>query len=119
MPNSSALLLIEEPIRLRAGFFFGAGALINRSEIVSTMQDSPTLSRRNPTNNPNHNLWNNNGTWWLHYTCYPTAVTKERRRRSLQTRDLALARARRDIILAQVHGVIGLPNDHGKFSSAF
>ena len=18
--------------------------------------------------NPNHHLWNNNGTWWLHYT---------------------------------------------------
>jgi len=78
---------------------FGAGALINRSNTIPPMQDSPILSRRRTSENPNHNLWNNNGTWWLHYTCYPTAVTKERRRCSLRTRDLALARERRDIIL--------------------
>jgi hypothetical protein len=46
--------------------------------------------------NPNHHLWNNHGTWFVHYTVYPTAITKERIRRSLGTRDLIVARERRD-----------------------
>ncbi len=49
--------------------------------------------------NPNHHLWNNNGTWFLHYTVYPTPLTKERIRRSLGTKDLELARERRDDVL--------------------
>ena len=48
------------------------------------------------TDNPNHHLWNNHGTWFLHYTVHPTPFTKERIRRSLGTKDLATARARRD-----------------------
>jgi hypothetical protein len=46
--------------------------------------------------NENHHLWNNNGTWFLHYTVYPTPFTKERIRRSLGTKDVETARARRD-----------------------
>ena len=46
--------------------------------------------------NPNHHLWNNHGTWFLHYTVHPTPFTKERIRRSLGTKDVAVARARRD-----------------------
>jgi hypothetical protein len=46
--------------------------------------------------NPNHHLWNNHGTWFVHYTVYPTVATKERVRRSLGTRDLSAARERRD-----------------------
>ncbi len=46
--------------------------------------------------NPNHHLWNNHGTWFLHYTVYPTPFTKERIRRSLGTKNLELARERRD-----------------------
>ena len=49
--------------------------------------------------NPNHHLWNNHGTWFLHYTTYPTPITKERIRCSLRTRDLEVARARRDEVL--------------------
>jgi hypothetical protein len=41
-------------------------------------------------------LWNNHGTWFLHYTVHPTPLTKERIRRSLGTKDLAVARRRRD-----------------------
>jgi len=52
--------------------------------------------------NPNHHLWNNNGTWFLHYTVYPTAVTKERVRRSLGTKSLAIARYRRDRFFASL-----------------
>ena len=46
--------------------------------------------------NPNHHLWNNHGTWFLHYTVHPTPFTKERIRRSLRTKDLRVARERRD-----------------------
>ncbi len=46
--------------------------------------------------NPNHHLWNNNGTWFLHYTVYPTPFTKERVRRSLGTKCVTTARDRRD-----------------------
>ena len=46
--------------------------------------------------NPNHHLWNNHGTWFLHYTVHPTPFTKERIRRSLGTKDIKIARARRD-----------------------
>ena len=57
--------------------------------------------RINP-HNPNHHLWDNNGTWFVHYTVYPTPVTAERIRRSLRTKELAIARQRRDEILATV-----------------
>lgn len=50
--------------------------------------------------NPNHHLWNNHGTWFLHYTTYPTPLTKERIRRSLGTKDLEVARRRRDLFFA-------------------
>jgi hypothetical protein len=49
--------------------------------------------------NPNHHLWNNHGTWFVHYTRYPTPFTKERVRRSLQTKSLVEAREKRDAIL--------------------
>lgn len=52
--------------------------------------------------NPNHHLWNNHGTWFLHYTIHPTPFTKERIRRSLGTKDLAVARARRDAFFAEL-----------------
>jgi hypothetical protein len=52
--------------------------------------------------NPNHHLWNNHGTWFLHYTVHPTEFTKERIRRSLGTKDLTLARARRDAFFTRL-----------------
>jgi len=54
--------------------------------------------RLNPAN-PDHHLWNNNGTWWCHYTVHPTPLTKQRIRGSLQTKSLAEARFRRDQLL--------------------
>ncbi len=57
------------------------------------------LAIRLDESNPNHHLWNNNGTWWLHYTVYPTPITSERRRKSLRTRNLEQARQKRDEIL--------------------
>jgi hypothetical protein len=54
--------------------------------------------------NPNHHLWNNHGTWFLHYTVHPTPFTKERIRRSLGTKDLGVARSRRDSFFAHMGG---------------
>jgi hypothetical protein len=50
-------------------------------------------------NNPNHNIWNNNGTFWCHYTVHRDDYTKERVRRSLGTKDIAIARALRDFLM--------------------
>ncbi|MBN1269723.1 MAG: hypothetical protein JXB04_09060 [Kiritimatiellae bacterium] len=59
------------------------------------------LSIRIDPTNPNHHLWLNNGTWFVHYTVYPDDLTKARIRKSLRTRDLAEARRRRDQILSE------------------
>jgi hypothetical protein len=60
----------------------------------------PLLRIRLRAENPDHHLWNNHGTWFLHYTVHPTPFTKERVRRSLGTPDLATARERRDVFFA-------------------
>ena len=49
--------------------------------------------------NPDHHLWNNHGTWFVHYTEYPTPIMKQRVRKSLKTRCLEVARQRRDQLL--------------------
>ncbi len=61
----------------------------------------PRTSVRLRPANPNHHLWNNNGTWYLHYTMHPTPLTKTRVRVSLETKDLDTARVRRDEMLAK------------------
>ena len=66
--------------------------------------------RVNPAN-PNHHLWNNNGTWFIHYVVHPTPFTKERIRRSLGTKSLEEARARRDEFL------VGLPGSNPESSA--
>ena len=52
--------------------------------------------------NPNHHLWNNRGTWWCHFTLHKPDYTAERVRVSLKTRDLEVARTRRDELLAAI-----------------
>lgn len=69
---------------------------------MSNIITLPSL-RLNP-DNPNHHLWNNNGTWFLHYTVYPTPFTKERIRRSLGTKDVEVARQRRDAFFKHLTG---------------
>ncbi len=63
---------------------------------------SEELAVRIDDSNRNHHIWNNNGTWWVHYTIYPTPVTAERRRRSLRTNDAATARIRRDALFMEL-----------------
>ena len=52
------------------------------------------LSLRTNPENPNHHLWNNNGTWFIHYVVHPTPITKERIRKSLGTKSLTEARTK-------------------------
>lgn len=59
-------------------------------------EENPTLAVRVNDENPNHHLWNNNGTWFVHYTLHPDHLTSERVRRSLKTRSIDEARRRRD-----------------------
>ena len=58
-----------------------------------------TPSLRVDPANPNHHLWNNHGTWWLHYTLHLPDYTKRRIRKSLSTRSLEAARTKRDTLL--------------------
>jgi hypothetical protein len=76
-------------------FLFFRGFLMHRKNI---MNSSKIVLRINVAN-PNHHLWNNNGTWWCHYTEHPTPLTKQRVRKSLRTKNLIQARARRDQLL--------------------
>ena len=66
------------------------------------LQPYEELAVRIDETNRNHHIWNNNGTWWIHYTIYPTPVTAERRRRSLRTNDAATARVRRDALFLEL-----------------
>jgi len=76
------------------------------------------VTRRQP-GNANHHLWNNNGTWFLHYTTYPTPFTKERVRRSLGTKDLDEARLRRDAFFAHLrNGAAAEPDTVGSRKAA-
>ncbi len=60
------------------------------------------LAIRLPAGNENHHLWNNNGTWWCHYTVHTPDYQKLRVRRSLGTAESAEARRRRDALLASL-----------------
>lgn len=52
--------------------------------------------------NPDHHLYNNNGTWWVHYTAYKPDHTSKRIRHSLRTRCIEEARERRDALLGEL-----------------
>ena len=56
--------------------------------------------------NPDHNIWNNNGTWWCHFTVHNPDFTKERVRVSLHTKDRDEARSRRDFIMRGTAAIV-------------
>ena len=68
----------------------------------STVNMKPAL-RVDPTN-PNHHIYRNNGTWWIHYTLHLQNYTVQRVRKSLKTADETCARKRRDLWLAGLLG---------------
>ena len=54
------------------------------------------LAVRMSRDNPNHHLWNNNGTWFVHCTMHLAGFRKTRLRRSLGTDSIKQARHLRD-----------------------
>jgi hypothetical protein len=56
--------------------------------------------------NPDHHIWNNNGTWWCHFTVHNPDYTKERVRVSLHTKDRDEARQRRDFIMRGTSAIV-------------
>jgi len=71
----------------------------------SIMNSSKIVLRINAAN-PNHHLYNNNGTWWCHYTEHRLDFTKHRIRMSLQTPSLPAARAKRDRWFSEIQRAI-------------
>ncbi len=69
--------------------------------INATEHAEARRSLRIDADNPLHHLWNNNGTWWVHYTEHLPDFTKRRVRRSLGTRDREEAVRRRDALLGR------------------
>lgn len=69
--------------------------------INATEHADARRSLRIDEHNPLHHLWNNNGTWWVHYTEHLPDFTKRRVRRSLGTRDREEALRRRDALLGR------------------
>lgn len=71
------------------------------------------MKNKNP--NPNHNIWNNNGTYWCHYTVHNDDYTKQRVRVSLGTNDIAIARALRDFLMQATPKIAGnIPRIRGQ-----
>jgi hypothetical protein len=71
-----------------------------RSAALAALPEGCSLSLRTYPRNPNHHLWWNNGTWWLHATVHRPDYTKQRLRVPLETKNIDLARVRRDSVLA-------------------
>lgn len=69
------------------------------------VQPYPVLSLRTDQSNPNHHLWNNNGTWYIAYTALTSPITAERIRTSLKTKDIVQARQKRDLFLQEANHV--------------
>jgi hypothetical protein len=63
-------------------------------------QTTHVISRRQRADGPNHHLWSNHGTWWFHGTVHLADATAQRVRVNLKTREVVVARRRRDSILA-------------------
>jgi hypothetical protein len=57
------------------------------------------LALRVPRGKPAHHLWNNNGTWWVHYSIRHPAGGTMRYRESLKTPDFDTACQKRDKFL--------------------
>ncbi|MDP4584792.1 MAG: hypothetical protein NWR21_11455 [Verrucomicrobiales bacterium] len=72
------------------------------SAVTGTLSACVRASRSGLESNPDHHLWNNRGTWWCHFTLHRADYTAERIRVSLKTRDVEVARSRRDELLGSL-----------------
>jgi hypothetical protein len=68
------------------------------------------LSLRVNARQLNHHLWNNHGTWFVTYTLLNGPFKSLRRRESLGTSDVAVARERRDALFAHLAAHAGAPD---------
>jgi hypothetical protein len=50
--------------------------------------------------NPDHHIWNNNGTFWMKWAPFDPVVKHPRMAVSLKTKDIEEARRRRDELMA-------------------
>jgi hypothetical protein len=70
---------------------------------------------KNTNPNPNHNIWNNHGTYWCHYTVHNDDYTKQRVRVSLGTNDVEIARALRDFLIKATPKIAtNIPHSRGQ-----
>ena len=61
-----------------------------------------------PDSNPNHHIWNNNGTYWLNASIIIRGIIQERIRESLKTKDIKIARRRREQRFSQIASQSGV-----------
>ena len=71
---------------------------------LAALPEGSVLSLRTHPRNPNHHLWWNNGTWWLHATVHRPDYTKQRLRVPLETKNIHRARTQRDTLLSSLSG---------------
>ncbi len=62
--------------------------------------------KRKKTTGPDHHIWDNNGTWWAHFSITRRRGPAKRVRVSLCTKNLEEARERRDQIMRARPGEI-------------
>ena len=60
-----------------------------------------SLSVRVRKNNPDHNLFNNHGTWWCHFWAIADGIRQQRFRVNLHTSSRTEARAQRNNLLRE------------------
>jgi hypothetical protein len=60
---------------------------------------------------PNHNLWLNNQTWSIAFTIHAPGKAKRRVRKSLGTKEIAVARQRRDVWFSRYQRKSGQPGN--------
>ena len=97
----------EKAILMKDGLIFSAKSLVRWAsspptkgeQIGERIMNSTILAIRVLPDNPDHHLWNNNGTWWCHYTVHRPDYTKHRVRVSLGTPCQEAARRLRDRVL--------------------
>ena len=79
----------------------------NNSHILSSAIFPPSSGRFR--DNQNHHIYDNRGTLLVHCTVHRPDYTKHRVRVSLRTKDMAVARRRRDFAMRLIPGVVGVP----------
>lgn len=80
------------------------------AETKSAVANDKAASKAKPEGSPesdDSNLWFNNSFFWLHATAWFSDSTAERLRLSLGTKDIAEARARRDLIFSVLRDLEG------------